>query len=169
MDMIVAVDLQGGIARDGEIPWHFPEELEHFVNITQDSVVIMGRKTWESIPEKYRPLKNRTNIIVSARGTVKTEHGSHYVCHDADDAKELADTIANDCGQSSVYPRAGVWCIGGKKLYEYYLNGGYICRLVKTTIKHKYNCDTFLSELPSWLEKNLLMENNDFKIEEIWL
>ena len=65
MTIIVATDRNGCIGKDGGIPWHLPEDLKHFRNTTMGGTVIMGRKTWESIPEKYRPLKGRHNIVLS--------------------------------------------------------------------------------------------------------
>ena len=56
-----------GIGNAGTIPWHIPEDITHFKTLTTDkkyvNIVVMGRKTWESIPEKHKPLSNRINII----------------------------------------------------------------------------------------------------------
>lgn len=47
------------------LPWHIPEDLAHFKKLTEGKTILMGRKTWESLPEKYRPLPNRTNIVIT--------------------------------------------------------------------------------------------------------
>lgn len=65
--LIVATNKKGVIGKDGSIPWYIPEDLKHFSNVTMDNVVIMGRNTWFSLPPKFRPLKNRYNIIVSRK------------------------------------------------------------------------------------------------------
>lgn len=65
LTIIVATDRNGVIGKDGKIPWHVPADLKHFKEVTMGHSVIMGRKTWESIPEKYRPLVGRDNIVLS--------------------------------------------------------------------------------------------------------
>ncbi|WP_112308762.1 dihydrofolate reductase [Pseudogemmobacter bohemicus] len=64
LSLIVARSREGAIGRDGDIPWHAPEDLAFFKRETLGGAVIMGRRTWESLP--FRPLKNRDNIVVSA-------------------------------------------------------------------------------------------------------
>jgi dihydrofolate reductase len=56
------------IGRDGGLPWHLPSDMKHFKELTTGGTVIMGRKTWESIPEKFRPLPERRNMVLSSRG-----------------------------------------------------------------------------------------------------
>jgi dihydrofolate reductase len=60
---VVAIDINKGIAKDGKIPWHYPEDLKFFKELTTGHVVIMGRKTYESIGH---PLPNRINIVISS-------------------------------------------------------------------------------------------------------
>jgi dihydrofolate reductase len=67
--MIWAQTENGVIGRDGGIPWHVPEDMAHFRATTTGHPVIMGRRTWESFPEKFRPLPDRTNIVLSRSGT----------------------------------------------------------------------------------------------------
>ena len=67
-EIIVAHDLNQGIGTDNQLPWHCAEDMAYFKSLTignQKNAVIMGRKTWESIPEKFRPLPNRLNIVLS--------------------------------------------------------------------------------------------------------
>ena len=61
--LIWAQDKNGGIGKDGKLPWHISEDLKNFKSLTLNSTVIMGRKTWDSLPTK--PLPNRKNIILS--------------------------------------------------------------------------------------------------------
>lgn len=75
--IIVATCLDGGIGYQNQIPWKLSADLKYFARVTQDAFktdlpnsVIMGRKTWESIPDRFKPLKNRTNIVISrSKGT----------------------------------------------------------------------------------------------------
>lgn len=72
MNMIVAVDSAYGIGKNNNLPWHLPKEYAHFIKQTTQTkdndlvnAVIMGRKCWESIPKKFRPLSKRINVILS--------------------------------------------------------------------------------------------------------
>lgn len=63
--LIAAVARNGVIGKDNALPWHLPEDLKHFKQLTTGHTVIMGRKTWESLPERFRPLPGRLNIVVT--------------------------------------------------------------------------------------------------------
>lgn len=63
--LIAAIAKNNCIGKDGTLPWHIPEDLAHFKKLTERKTVLMGRKTWESLPKKYRPLPNRTNIVIT--------------------------------------------------------------------------------------------------------
>lgn len=65
--LIAAIDQQNCIGKNGTLPWHIPEDLAHFKKLTEGKTILMGRKTWESLPEKYRPLPNRTNIVITRK------------------------------------------------------------------------------------------------------
>ncbi|PIR74298.1 MAG: hypothetical protein COU35_03325 [Candidatus Magasanikbacteria bacterium CG10_big_fil_rev_8_21_14_0_10_47_10] len=62
---VVAIAQNNCIGKNGTLPWHLPEDLRHFKAVTDGHVVLMGRKTWESLPEKFRPLPNRINIVIT--------------------------------------------------------------------------------------------------------
>ena len=63
--LIYARAANGVIGLNNTMPWHLPEDLAHFKQLTSGSPVIMGRKTWDSLPERFRPLPGRTNIVVT--------------------------------------------------------------------------------------------------------
>ncbi len=63
--IVAAVARNGCIGKDGGLPWRLPEDMKRYRVITMGRVVVMGRKTWESIPEKFRPLAGRTNVVVT--------------------------------------------------------------------------------------------------------
>ncbi|MBS1190778.1 MAG: dihydrofolate reductase [Rhodocyclaceae bacterium] len=65
LTLVVAIAKNRVIGRDNQLPWHLPEDLQHFKAITQGHPVLMGRKTWESLPPRFRPLPGRRNIVIS--------------------------------------------------------------------------------------------------------
>lgn len=92
-----------GIGKDGKIPWYIPEDLQYFKHITRPnkneknkfSIVIMGRKTWDSIPNKFKPLSNRYNIILSNNETYRNEQNNIYGNGAILDTIELIDNVEN--------------------------------------------------------------------------
>ena len=73
ISIIVAASSNLVIGKDNDIPWHIPTDLKSFKKITEGSPVIMGRKCWESIPERYRPLPKRANVVLSRNPDYKAE------------------------------------------------------------------------------------------------
>jgi len=65
ISLVAAISKNNCIGKDGTLPWHIPEDMARVKKLTTDKVVIMGRKTWESIPEKFRPLPNRLNVVLT--------------------------------------------------------------------------------------------------------
>jgi dihydrofolate reductase len=103
LHLIYAKAANGVIGIDGKLPWHLPEDLAHFKRTTLGCPVIMGRKTWDSLPAKFRPLPGRTNIVVT-RQQNWNEIG-------AQPAQSLREALLF-CEQNS-----HVWVIGGAQLY----------------------------------------------------
>lgn len=95
------------IGKDGSLPWHLPEDLAHFKRTTLGCPVIMGRKTWDSLPARFRPLPGRANVVVT-RQTSWNEKG----CQRAQDVQEALSF----CKQM-VPAVQHVWVIGGAQLY----------------------------------------------------
>jgi dihydrofolate reductase len=71
--LIAAVARNGVIGMANRLPWHLPADLKHFKALTTGNSVIMGRKTWESLPEKFRPLPGRRNIVVTRNDAYRAE------------------------------------------------------------------------------------------------
>ena len=65
VSLIVAMDLERGIGRDNDLMWHLPNDMKFFKETTQEQIVVMGRKNYDSIPEKFRPLPKRENVILT--------------------------------------------------------------------------------------------------------
>src|SRR3989338_2208866 len=73
--LIAAIDTANCIGKDRTLPWHIPEDLAHFKNLTEGKIVLMGRKTWESLPKNYRPLPNRINIVITRQSDYALPNG----------------------------------------------------------------------------------------------
>lgn len=127
MNIIAAMTEDGVIGKDNQLPWHIPEDLNNFKKLTDGNTVIMGRKTYESIPKKFRPLSNRHNIIVSR--TMLKEEGID-VCP----SPEEAITKAQFYGKET-------FIIGGASIYQQTLS--FADRMYISYIKKKCKGDTY--------------------------
>lgn len=103
LHLIFARSKSGVIGVDGGLPWHLPEDLAHFKRMTLGCPVIMGRKTWDSLPPKFRPLPGRANVVVTRQ--------ADWQAAGALRAESLQQAMAL-CGDA-----AHVWVIGGAQLY----------------------------------------------------
>lgn len=129
--IIVATDQNNGIGKDGQMPWHFRRELQHFAKITKPHTVIMGRTTWESLPEKFRPLPDRQNIVLTTR--------EDYQAQGAEIAHSFEQAI-------SLSKSEKIFIIGGAKVYAQALEQLPISGIYKTELQATYDCDTFFPE-----------------------
>lgn len=114
----------GVIGRDGTMPWYTPEDLTHFKAVTVGKPVIMGRRTWESFPACFRPLPERTNIVISRNAPLDSKpierDGAFWV-----PSLDAALTLAGDMPLApnttqypdSLYQRVTAWIIGGGSIY----------------------------------------------------
>lgn len=156
MNLIVAICKKNGIGKDGNIPWYIKEDLKYFKDITSfashqpgKNVVIMGRKTWESIPEKYKPLSNRINIILSK--TMNESHVENY--NDTYIFSSLDSAINNTIRNAN----KTIYVIGGESIYQEAINRNDCDHLYITEIYKDYDCDTFFPKIDSnkYLLKNV--------------
>jgi dihydrofolate reductase len=137
LHLIFARAANGVIGKAGVMPWHLPEDLAHFKRTTMGAPVIMGRKTWESIPARFRPLPGRTNVIVTRQRGWQAE-GAHM-------AHSLPDAIAL-CGDV-----ADAWIIGGAEIYAQALP--LSSTAVVTEIEATFEGDAFAPQFgPGWKE-----------------
>lgn len=101
---LIWAEARGGvIGARGGMPWHVPEDLAHFREVTGSSDVVMGRRTWESLPPRFRPLPGRRNIVVTRSG------------EDSDDGAQRVDSLEAALGAAG---SGTVWVIGGGQLYS---------------------------------------------------
>ena len=104
LSLIVAMARHRVIGLNNTLPWHLPEDLKHFKETTLGKPVIMGRKTWDSLPEKFRPLPGRRNIVVSRNAGLQLSGAE--VAHSLEAAKAL------------LAPNDEAFVIGGAELYR---------------------------------------------------
>tara|TARA_B100000767_G_scaffold261008_1_gene272165 strand:+ start:519 stop:1025 length:507 start_codon:yes stop_codon:yes gene_type:complete len=141
VSLIVAVAKNGVIGKDNDLIWHLPNDMRFFKETTLGHHVIMGRKNFESIPHKYRPLPDRTNIIITRQSEYKAE-GCILV-----NSVEDAIDIAKINGDTEPY------IIGGGQIYKLALESNLVDKIYLTKINHPFDGDTFFPELGStWKE-----------------
>ncbi|QQR83023.1 dihydrofolate reductase [Candidatus Peregrinibacteria bacterium] len=140
--LIVATDEQNGIGKNGDLPWRLKNELVYFQKVTSETtdaskqnMVVMGRTTWESIPENRRPLKNRKNVVLT-RQTDFVANGATVVTT-IDDALALADDSVES-----------IFVIGGASVYEQFIAHPDLTGIYLTRLDHTFDCDAFFPEIP---------------------
>jgi dihydrofolate reductase len=118
--LVWAQSANGVIGRDGTLPWHLPEDLRHFRTLTAGATVLMGRRTWESLPPRFRPLPGRRNLVLSrtAQDGVET-------------FPDLPAALAAAAGP--------VWVIGGAAVYRAALP--FADRIVVTELRDRFDGD----------------------------
>lgn len=133
--IIAAVDKNFGIGKENKIPWNLPGDLAYFQRVTTGAgknAVIMGRNTWESVPQKHRPLKNRLNIVLTARGDLQLPTGV-LKARSVDEALKLA--AQNNTEE--------IFVIGGAQIYAQALGHAACQKIYLTKIEGAFNCDAF--------------------------
>ena len=137
LNLIFARARNGVIGKDNTLPWHLPEDLAHFKQTTLGQPVVMGRKTWESLPPKFRPLPGRTNIVVTRQSDWRAEGA--VVAHSIEEAMQHSPVDAQ------------VWVIGGAEVYAQAMP--LASRAVVTEIDADFEGDAFAPTFDSsWQE-----------------
>lgn len=128
--IVAAIAENGVIGADGGMPWRLKTDLQRFKAITLNSVVIMGRTTWETLP---KPLKDRTHIVLTKDTNYKIENKDIIIAHSLEEAIEEAKKITG----------SEVFVIGGAKIYNLFLQQNLINKLYITWVLDKPKGDTF--------------------------
>jgi dihydrofolate reductase len=139
LTLIAAVSDNNVIGFKDKVPWKIKEDMVRFKQLTTGHPVIMGRKTYESIPEKFRPLPDRKNIILSK--TLKPFDGIHV-------AGKLCDAIRLTEQQES-------YVMGGGQIYELFLP--FVYKMELTKVHSVFEGDTFFPDV-TWKEWELVNE-----------
>ncbi|MFT8356447.1 MAG: dihydrofolate reductase [Bifidobacterium aquikefiri] len=145
---------QNAIGFQGGMPWHLSEDLKRFKELTISHPVIMGRKTWESLGEGYRPLKNRDNIVVS--------RNVHYRAQGATVVEDI-DAALCIAGQESIpddgIDRSEIWIIGGSQLFQAALP--HADKAYVTEIRTEVDADTFAPDILQLVDAGLWRLDNE--------
>ena len=157
MNLICAIDSKYGIGIDNNLPWKLKSDMEYFKKITcscldknKKNAVIMGRKTWESIPIKYRPLKDRINLVISRLNPECT--GADLVTNNID----LAINYLNELNNVE-----NIFVIGGSQIYDIFMKNKEKYKLNKLYITHIHKnlkCNRFLPEIGPQYKLDIISE-----------
>lgn len=132
INIIVAASENNCIGKDNDLPWYLPTDLKRFKELTQGHIVVMGRKCWESIPEKFRPLPDRTNVVIT--------RNKDYVAEGAEVRHNLLEAL-----DEFVWGTEELFVIGGAQIYKEAFP--YANKLYLTRVMADVKGDTFLEGL----------------------
>ena len=133
--LIWAQSTSGVIGRDGSIPWRLPEDLARFKKLTMDHTVVMGRRTWDSLPASVRPLPGRRNVVVS--------RNRQFDGPGADVVASIGEAVADEV----------TWVIGGSEIYHLALPAATRCEVTEVEIDLRLEDDDALAPMldESWV------------------
>jgi dihydrofolate reductase/thymidylate synthase len=137
--IVVAFDKNRGIGKNGGLPWQLSKDLKHFKEVTMQkhpsgntNAVIMGRKTWESLPERFRPLPGRINVVL----TKQSDYTLPVTVITADSLDSVEKKLKS-------VPHGYLFIIGGQQIFEAVLKEKRCGSLYVTHIDGVFDCDTF--------------------------
>lgn len=155
--IIACIDLNRGLGFENKLPWSIPKELEYFYATTTSTKennkmnsVIMGRTTSESIPDKYFPLKERNNIVIT--------RDNNWVKKGVKSYSSLEEAI-----NSNTEDIENIFIIGGSKVYNKAISMDNCSELLLTTINKIYECDTFFPEYKNKFELIKVIDSYEHK------
>ena len=150
--LIVAKGQNNEIGKDNDLIWHLPADMRFFTQSTKGNIVIMGRRNWDSIPLKYRPLSGRVNAVVT--------HNRKFSHADCDTFHSVEDAINHYKENSD----KAIFIIGGAQIYNYCLKNNLVDEMLITYIHQDFEADAFFPEFEEneW-QKEMIM---DYKIDD---
>lgn len=142
--LVVAVDQNNGIGKNNSLAWNLPSELKHFSKLTKTTndpnkknALIMGRNTWESIPQKSKPLSSRVNLVLSRNTDL--ELPSNVILASSFDEALLELSTLKDI--------ENIFVIGGARVYEQAILHPSCEKIYLTKIDANFDCDTFFPKI----------------------
>lgn len=147
--LIVAADDKGGIGKSGGLPWKLPADLARFRQLTMGGTYIIGRRTWDSLPESMRlanGLPGRVGIVVSK--SLPDGWDLKYPSVWLTRSMEHALRLAGDEGMRFHIP-AETWIVGGAEIYQQALDLDMVDEIYLTRVRGDFGCDVFWSGVPA--------------------
>ncbi len=149
--LVWAMDLNGVIGKNNGLPWNIKEELKHFVKITKNNTILMGRTTFEHLPGI---LPNRKIIVLTRNESLTSDNKDVKYCHNLN---KLVDEYANN-------PNLDLYVCGGANIYKQFLP--FANELIISIIKDKFDGDTYFPEYDlSKFKLTAKQENSNFIVE----
>lgn len=142
--LIAAIAENNCIGKQNALPWYLPEDLKHFKTITGGKIVLMGRKTWESLPPKFRPLPNRTNIIITRQTNFPVPNSVH-IFSSIDEAVKA-------------FPNIEIMVIGGAEIFRQTIDQADT--LYITEVKQTVGGDVFFPNIDLTIWKEISREDH---------
>ena len=151
--LIVAASENNVIGIKNNLPWNLPNDMQYFKNMTTDSVVIMGKKNYLSIPEKFRPLKNRINIVLTRE--------PNYCA----DSCLIANSLESAIQLAKEQNKKSIFIIGGGMVYKYALDHNLVDIIYLTRVHANINGDISFPNinLKKWRKVNEVFHPKDNK------
>ena len=153
VSLIVAMDLERGIGKNNDLMWHLPADMKFFRETTSGHIVVMGRKNYESIPEKFRPLPNRENVVLS--------RNTDFIANGCEVFHSLPDCLENYRNETE----RTVFIIGGGQIYKDALETGAVDEMYITEVSHAFDADTFFPQFDEtgWSQEIVMTHEADEK------
>jgi dihydrofolate reductase/thymidylate synthase len=136
LSAIFAATPKGGIGKDGDLPWRLPADLKYFKEVTSKgglNAVVMGTKTWDSIPSKFRPLAGRTNVVLTKTRTAA----------DFPDDVLIASSLADACEKLESRSEKEIFVIGGVSAIREAMGMQQLSKIYLTRVGKEFDCDVF--------------------------
>ena len=156
-ELIVAVNQDGIIGINNTIPWHIPEDLQHFKSLTEGHIVIMGRKTYESLPPKNRPLKNRVNIVLTTNPELYEYKNNLCFTTFENLFHIIKENLVGGVAKK-------IFIIGGSEIYHLFIDYCSVIHMTRVYFKVDLNDDAHISFFP--FTNDTLLYNKGFTLEE---
>lgn len=153
--LIVAFDLERGIGKNNDLMWHLPDDMKFFKETTNAQIVVMGRKNFESIPERFRPLPGRENVILTRNGDFQAPG-----CRVFNSIESCLEHYQQETERT-------LFIIGGGEIYDLALDKKSVDTMYITHINGVYGADTFFPEfdLHEWQVEVLFEHPKDERHE----
>ena len=153
--LIVAMDSERGIGKNNDLMWHLPKDMKFFKDTTQGQIVVMGRKNYDSIPEKYRPLPNRLNVVLTRNEDFEAPDCLVFHSLDTCLAYFKEETLRT------------VFIIGGGEIYRMALESNVIDEMFITHVHESYEAETFFPEFEeeNWESEIIFEQEKDTQHE----